>query len=357
MMPRVPARRSRSIALALACACVAPVGTAAQAQTPAGSAPASPSAASSASAQAGSSAGSPALAASPATATAATLASSSKRAAAVAAAADPARAYFEKGIAAHDAGKLPEAAEQFERAWSLKKAWDIAANLGIVERKLGRFVAAAEHLSFALRELPPSESDRTRAGLEQELLPVLAVVGKLTIRSNVAGAEVRVGDEVKGVTPLAGPVFAAPGGALVELRKDGYEVAAQNLVVQKRGAHELTFELRPASAKDERSWAAPAIALGIGGVGLATGIVAGTVAVVKFGDLEKACGTDLVCPGRLRGEVETGRAVAQISTVGFVVAGLGAAVGLTLLALPGKSTQGRVGVTVGPAFVGVKGAF
>jgi hypothetical protein len=271
--------------------------------------------------------------------------------------ADEARALFEQGVAAHDAGKLDEAESLFSRAWAKKRSWDIAANLGIVLKKRGQPVRAAEYLSFALSSLPPSESDGTREGIARALAAVSPLVGRLTIRSNVEGAEVRVAGHHRGVTPLEGPVFMAPGIVLVEVKKDGYEPALSYVRAGAGSTVEVTVALRPSPPGEERSLAAPLVAFGVGGAGLVTGAVAAGVAAVKLSELKGVCGPDLVCPPGARGDAEAGRTAGHVATVGFAIAGLGAAVGLTLLAIPTGKSSTRVGLTVGPTFVGLKGAF
>jgi hypothetical protein len=271
--------------------------------------------------------------------------------------ADEARGLFEQGVAAHDAGELEKAEALFTRAWAKKRSWDIAANLGIVLRKRGQPVRAAEHLSFAISALPPSESDATRAAIARELASVLPLVGRLTIRSSVEGAEVRVAGVHRGVTPLDRPVVMAPGIVLVEVNKDGFEPAMEYVRAGAGSMVEVTFTLVRSPAREERSLAAPLVAFGVGGAGLAMGAIATGVSVAKRADLEAVCGPDLVCPPRARAEAEAGRAAGHVATVGFAVAGLGAAIGLTLLAIPTGKSSTRVGLTVGPAFVGLKGVF
>lgn len=271
--------------------------------------------------------------------------------------ADEARSLFERGVAAHDAGELEKAEALFSRAWAKKRSWDIAANLGIVLRKRGQPARAADHLSFALSALPPSESDATREGIARELASVLPLVGRLTIRSSVEGAEVRVAGVHRGVTPLDGPVVMAPGIVLVEVKRDGFEPAMEYVRAGAGSTVEVTFTLVRSPARGERSLAAPLFAFGIGGAGLVLGAIATGVSVAKRADLEAVCGPDLVCPPGARADAEAGRAAGHIATVGFVVAGLGAAVGLTLLAIPTGNSSTRVGLTVGPAFVGLKGVF
>jgi hypothetical protein len=168
---------------------------------------------------------------------------------------------------------------------------------------------------------------------------------------------VRVGGEFRGVTPLEAPVFVAPGAVVVEVKKDGHETAFRYVSAAAGKAHDLSFTLSAKPAEPQRGWAAPAVAFGFGGAGLLTGVIAGSIAAAKLSDLGQVCGPDLSCPSPLRGDAEMGRAAAHVATVGFIAAGLGAAVGVTLLVVPVKKSQAQVGLEIGPSFVGVKGAF
>lgn len=270
--------------------------------------------------------------------------------------ADEARALFDQGVAAHDRGNLVGAERLFTAAWAFQRSWDIAANLGIVERKLKKHAAAAEHLSFALAALPPSESEGTRAGIAAQLAAVSKEVAKLTIRSDVAGAVVRVGGRIRGTTPLEGPVFEAPGPVRIEVAKDGFEAASKEVSLAAGGAVEVALSPAP-KPREGRSIVGPAIAFGASGLGLLTGVIGAGVAAAKMDELRHVCGADLVCPDRLRGEADLGRTAAHVGTAGFVTAGAFAAVGLTLLLVPDKSTPAKVGIFAGPGSVGVKGKF
>lgn len=270
---------------------------------------------------------------------------------------DDVRGLFDQGVAAHDAGKLETAEGLFLRAWARKRSWDIAVNLGLVLRKRGQNVRAAELLTFALSSLPPSESDSTREGIARELAKLTPTVGRVTVRSNVAGAAVRVAGHLRGSTPLEAPVIIAPGIVLVEVQKEGHEPALQYVRADAGASVEVTVTLTSRPERAERDLTAPLVAFGFGGAGLLTGAIATGVSAAKLSELKGLCGADLVCPPGERENADAGRAAGHVATVGFALAGLGAAVGLTLLALPTRTTPTRVGLQVGPGFVGLKGAF
>jgi hypothetical protein len=105
-----------------------------------------------------------------------------------------------------------------------------------------------------------------------------------------------------------------------------------------------------------RSYAAPAVAFGVGGAGLVLGAIAGGVALSRMAGFQKLCGPELACPPSMSGDLDGAKIAGHVSTVGFAVAGAGAALGALLLVLPaGKGTPASVGV--GPAGVVVTGTF
>ena len=110
-----------------------------------------------------------------------------------------------------------------------------------------------------------------------------------------------------------------------------------------------------------RSFLGPAIAFGVGGAGLIAGAITGGMTLAKAGEIRDLCGGDLRCPEGTQSKVglEGAKGIGYVSTVAFVVAGVGAGVGVVLLLLPAskKTEPPRAAITVGPGTLGVKGAF
>ncbi len=83
---------------------------------------------------------------------------------------------------------------------------------------------------------------------------------------------------------------------------------------------------------DESSGMSPLVyvGFGVGGVGLAVGIITGAIALSKAAELDDAC-PDKRCDADQQSVLDTGEALAHTSTAGFVVGGVGIAVGLAAL--------------------------
>ena len=106
----------------------------------------------------------------------------------------------------------------------------------------------------------------------------------------------------------------------------------------------------------------PWVAFGVGGVGLGVGVVTGVLALGKHSDLASKCGGGTCGPAQYS-DVDSYNTLGLVSTIGFVVAGVGAAAGVTLLILQPKgdsappATGLRITPVVGPGSLGAVGSF
>lgn len=102
----------------------------------------------------------------------------------------------------------------------------------------------------------------------------------------------------------------------------------------------------------------PAIAaFGVAGVGLGIGAVTGLMTFSKVSDFNEACPGGQCSPSE-QARLDSANTVATVSTVSFVVAGVAAAAGVTLLILrPGGQAQEQVSVVAAPGWIGARGRF
>jgi PEGA domain len=138
-------------------------------------------------------------------------------------------------------GNLHEAHRLYSSAWELRKSPDIAANLAQTELELGRMSAAAQHFSYALRNLLPSSTEQQRAALEQGLATARAQVCALRLTITPSGAEVFIDGAPVGTAPINDPIFVEPGERAILAKRDGFVTAEARPLAQK-GA-EQTVEL------------------------------------------------------------------------------------------------------------------
>ena len=98
----------------------------------------------------------------------------------------------------------------------------------------------------------------------------------------------------------------------------------------------------------------------VAGVGLLVGTITGALSMSQAADLKDRCPNDVCAPDD-EGDVDTMMALGHTATVSFVVAGLGAGVGLYGLFTSGPDqdpdTTASLRPVLGPAFAGLEGTF
>lgn len=272
----------------------------------------------------------------------------------------------------------PAEAEKYAReAWALKQSYDIASNLGLAELGLKKHRDAAEHLAYALRFFPANGKPEHKKLLDVSFEKAKAEVAAITVRVSIDRAAVTVDGKAAGAAPLAGPLFLEPGEHTIEARLEGYKVASAKVQAAKGGASDVTLTLEQLSPPAPSGTAMAAtsatstataphpepaklpayIAFGVGGAGLLAGLVTGALTVAKTSQLGQTCARPDACPTSARGDLDEANALANVSNVGFVVAGVGAAVGTTLFIMSSRRTSAKASFVIGPAFVSVKGNF
>jgi len=170
--------------------------------------------------------------------------------------------------------------------------------------------------------------------------------------------------------------FEAKGRPKVEKRLAVIEGVRREVLIVLGGAKTKSETTSPGAAKtpqagtgarstDEAppwSTAPPPLAwaaFGVGGVGLAFGVIAGLVAGGKHSSLSNVCDNNGgTCPPAYADDLDSFHSWRTVSTIGYVVGGLGVAGGVTLwLTAPKAQSAKTARVWVGPASAGVGGRF
>jgi hypothetical protein len=99
------------------------------------------------------------------------------------------------------------------------------------------------------------------------------------------------------------------------------------------------------------------VGFAIGGAGLAVGGIFGLTAINKKKDLEKTCGSSLDCPPGSHDDANSYNRMRTISTIGFVVGGIGVAAGATLFLTAPRHDGAQIGAYIGPTGAGMAGKF
>jgi hypothetical protein len=164
------------------------------------------------------------------------------------------RTLFRKGLASYNAGQVETARQLFLTAWAIQPSADVAMELAQTEMDLGKYVDAAEHLDYALRNFTPSINEKMRSIARQAYTDVLRRVAKLNVTVNQDGAEVLLNSRVVGKTPLPGSLYTEAGSYVVQARR-GNSSASESLLAEPGKEMPVILALQPAggTASDLRT--------------------------------------------------------------------------------------------------------
>ena len=102
----------------------------------------------------------------------------------------------------------------------------------------------------------------------------------------------------------------------------------------------------------------------LAGAGAIVGSITGALAMSKYGAVAPQC-RDNQCPPETHGDIDAGRTMGTVSTISFIVAGVGAAAGVVGLFFPleagdepATDTEASAAeIGLGPGFVTFRGRF
>jgi hypothetical protein len=314
-----------------------------------------------------------------------------------------ARALGGDGQQALDNKDYKTAEDRFRRADSLVHAPTLMLGLARALAGGGKYVEAQETYNRIIREgLPPSASDTFKKALadaKKEVDAVSPKVGGATIRvHSAAGADVPNAKVVLDGTPVNTASLGVrraidPGTHVLQVSADGLKPAEVKFDVAEGGNVETPVtleadlsaaqppsvqppaiapagEVAPVTASSTASGGRkvlPWMAFGVGGAGLAVGAVTGFIAMGKHSDIANQClGQSCTYLGA-QGDIDSYHTVATISTIGFIVGGVGVAAGVVLLVTQPKTDSAppsqpaptglRVVPVIGLGSIGAVGQF
>jgi len=152
-----------------------------------------------------------------------------------------ARAHFDRGVAAFDAGRFDEAVAEFEAARKLVPDSRVDFNLAETYRELGRDVDALGEYERFLDD--PAGDPSYRAQAETAVGELGARVSALRVAAEPQ-ATVAVDGKARGTTPLPRPIRLAPGRHQVSVTK-AQRAAFERWVTLEAGHTEALEVLLP----------------------------------------------------------------------------------------------------------------
>jgi tetratricopeptide (TPR) repeat protein len=248
-----------------------------------------------------------------------------------------------EGLALFEQAEYAEALQRFERANELRPAPTLGIRAARCLAKLGRLVEASERYLTVTRF--PLGGNAQRVQIEavrqarRELDELTQLMPTLTVKVGGAAADELVVevDDVELPAALVGhPQPVDPGKHRVVVRAPGIAVderptiaAGERVTLLVHGPHREGVGALPQAPRPAyREWAIGGFAVGAAGVLLGT--INGAVAVAQNDALEERC-PERNCPPSAYDDADQYDTARALTTTGFVIGGLGLAVGAVLL--------------------------
>lgn len=278
-------------------------------------------------------------------------------------------------FAAYEAGKYEDAERGFRAAEQKYHAPTFMLYRARCEAKLGKLAQAKKvyraMVDEKLASYAPAEFFTAQKSAQTDLdtllprVPVLRVVVHAPPGST---PQVMLDDVEAAPSTWGQPIDVDPGSHRVVMRTAHHADDERTVVLKEAGSELVTFDVAaPAGAPGvavvpEKARGAggplwPALAaLGVGAVGLGIGAGTGAAALGHMTDIKRLCPGGGCAAPDAQAEYKSTRTLGTVLTVGFVVGGIGAAAGITLLVLrpfgaPATPSAPSTQVSVGPLSV------
>lgn len=312
-----------------------------------------------------------------------------------------ARLIGEEGLSFYDQGRFVDALDRFDRADDLIRAPTLGLMAARSLERLGRLVeasqryASVEEMKLDSGASPAFKQAQSAAAQERETLKPRIPTVAVSVEGPGAAQVATIALDGRDVSPallgagrpISATIPADPGDHRLEAKsKDGE--AFERITLAEKDTARVVLRLSPSPNKDLMASGAPPkpdagppppsgpptsrgkgqktaafVSFGVGAAGVAVGVIAGSVAAGKRGDFSDLCTTDRVCPRSAADDVNTYNTLRPVSTVGFVIGGIGLATGTVLLVtLPrggARYSSGSIEITpfIGVGGGGIRGAF
>jgi hypothetical protein len=298
-----------------------------------------------------------------------------------------ARTLGTEGLRLAETGNCTAAVEKLSRAEKMHHAPTTLERLGECEIAIGHFVDGSESLRRVMREHIPEGSPpvfftaqtRARAALDQAM-PHIGKVRVDVVGPSAGDVSLKIDNVAVSNASIGAERPIDPGTHTIEANAPGFKPSSQRFDVSDGGSRSvsLTLERAPEQPKpvvvdtthhDEgthtttpvtttrRNYVPAFVAFGGAGAALVFGSIFGGVAIGKKSDLTSACG-GTACPPSQQGAFDDAKTFANLSTVGFVVAGITATVGIVLVIVaPRHTVVENVALRIAPNGLFLGGAF
>lgn len=174
-------------------------------------------------------------------------------------AASEARARYERAVKLYEDGVFDAALAEFTRAYELNPSFKVLYNVGQVRVALQDYAGAVDTFQTYLREgggkIPEARTEQVR----KELARLEQRVARVSVETDVAGAEVLVDEAVVGTAPLSNAVLVNSGTRRIEVRHPDYASQTQRVTLAGGEQRAITLTLKPRVAEPVAVKPAPSV--------------------------------------------------------------------------------------------------
>lgn len=270
-------------------------------------------------------------------------------------------------------GKCDEAIPHFVESLKLDTKAITLINLAACEEKTQKLADALGHWVEARARAQAEGNAAIQEEAEKKAKALEARIPKLTVV--LAGAppdaEVVRDGVALGVASLGVPLPVNPGAHTLVVRAKGHADTSENVTIAEGETKRVELKLGVAKAEAPSAPAGPDGSDGASGktsplvyvgfgtaiAGVAVGSIFGVMTLGKGSDAKTACPSGACTSQTALDDAKSGQTLGTISTIGFIVGGVGAAVGIYGLVWGKPKANAQVAVSVGPMGGGVRGTF
>ncbi len=243
-------------------------------------------------------------------------------------------------------------------------------------RRESKLIAAAAELSTCSQpSCPAIVNEPCRRWLREvrEATPSVAITAKDPAGKDTVAVQIYVDGQLRASQLTGKPLLLDPGPHTIRLHH-GQATPIEQKIVATEGEKARVIAVQFVAPEtdhptppidDEPAGVSPwvYVGFGVGAAGLLVGTITGIVTLTRSSSLEDEC-PEYQCPADKQSELDSAFTLAHVSTAGFVVGGVGVAVGVLALLVGGSSKPDdshQSGVSVQPLVglgtVGLSGRF
>lgn len=276
-------------------------------------------------------------------------------------------------------GKCDEAIPHFLESIKLDVKAVTLINLAACEEKTNKLADAIGHWVDARSRAQVENNSAIQEEAEKKAKALEARIPKLTVAlppNAPKDAEVVRDGVALGSASFGVPLPVNPGAHSLVVRAKGFEDATTTVTLAEAESKTVQLKLgaaRPvepapvvvvppggATKPDEPAKGTSPLAyvgFGVAAAGLAAGMITGVLALGAASEAKTDCPGGVCANSQAKDDAESGKTMGTISTISFIVAGVGAAVGVYGLIWGTPTSSTKVGVSVGPTGGVLRGTF